>query len=76
MILYLQVGFEFIYELRVKDTATFCPFWDAMPKGLSMDITIYCFIVFQYCGKVPYKFTATSAICRFSKYSLVHKCRN
>ena len=32
MILYLQVGFEFIYELKVKDTATFCPFWDAMPK--------------------------------------------
>jgi hypothetical protein len=29
MILYLQVGFEFnIYELKVKDTATFCPFWD------------------------------------------------
>ena len=25
MILYLQVGFEFIYELiKVKDTATFC----------------------------------------------------
>ena len=33
MILYLQVGFEFnIYELKVKDTATFCPFWDAMPS--------------------------------------------
>jgi hypothetical protein len=32
IILYLQVGFEFIYELKVKYTATFCPFWDAIPK--------------------------------------------
>jgi hypothetical protein len=33
MILYLQVGFEFIYDItsiKVKDTATFCPFWGAM----------------------------------------------
>ena len=33
MILYLQVGFEFIYDntsIEVKDTATFCPFWGAM----------------------------------------------
>jgi hypothetical protein len=27
----VSVGFEFIYELKVKDTATFCPFWGAMP---------------------------------------------
>jgi hypothetical protein len=32
MILYLKVGFEFIYELKIKDTATFCPFGVAMPK--------------------------------------------
>jgi hypothetical protein len=33
IILYRQVGFEFIYDntsIKVKDTATFCPFWGTM----------------------------------------------
>ena len=38
MILYLQVGFQFIYELKVKDTATLCPFRDAMPVGLKRSL--------------------------------------
>ena len=35
MILYLKVGFEFIYtSIKVKDTATFCPFCGAMPMAM------------------------------------------
>jgi hypothetical protein len=44
-----------------------------------MDIIIYCFIVLLWKSTLIYKTpkeTATSAVCRFSKYCLVHKCRN
>jgi hypothetical protein len=33
MILYLQVGFELYTSIKVKDTATFFPFWGAMVQA-------------------------------------------
>jgi hypothetical protein len=47
MILKLQVGFAFIYELiKSKRYGNFLSILGCYAYGLSMDITIYCFIVF------------------------------
>ena len=53
--LYLQVGFEFIYEHYSESYGNFLSILGCYAYGLSMDIIIYCFIVLLWKSTLIYK---------------------
>jgi hypothetical protein len=77
MILYLQVGFEFIYDIRAlkwKIRQLSVHFGVLRSKHGHHNLLSYCVTVEKYLNLQNTK--RNNYVCRFSKYSLVHKCRN